>query len=186
MKFSLLCVPCSNWWFYVLHCIINGHSSGYTATRWINIHMDRFCAAFRLFTREFLRFIDKETKSELQQINDQCFDLQFTCKNSNWATISELMLSFMPPIKQMIRSLSNREKISYDRSPRPVCSITIGTKPNIFRHVAWICLLKLKFYEKRIHWNGLEIQWLCASMRNIIPLNFYTIVSISWLESWLH
>lgn len=88
-----------------------------------------------------------------------CFGLWFTCKNSNWATISELMLSLIPPIKQMIRSLSNREKISYDRSPRPVCSITIGTKPNIFRHDAWICLLKPKFYGRKssTKWNA---NWL--------------------------
>lgn len=133
---AVFCLPCGDWWFYILHSVINGHASGNTATRRVNVHVDWFCAALRLF--EFKEKSHFTHNSRSKSLYSQHY---FTCKKSNWATISELILSLMPPIKQMIRSFSKREKISYDRSPRPVCSITIGTKPNIFLHVVWICRL---------------------------------------------
>lgn len=131
----MLYLPSSDWGLYVLHGIVNGHPSGNTSSRRIDVHVNWFCATLRLNKNQIINY-SKQTIAVF---------LDFTCRNSNWATISELILSLMPPIKQMILSLSNREKISYERSPRPVCSITIGTRPNIFRHVVWICRLRPKF-----------------------------------------
>src|SRR5579872_2759346 len=49
-------------------------------------------------------------------------------RNSNCAMTRFARLSSMPPPTNTIRSFNRREKISYARSPRAVCSTTIGTK----------------------------------------------------------
>lgn len=126
-------LPCSDWWFDILHGIIDGHTSGNTSARWINVHMNWFYTTFRLQEFQKKHQMDYKCKLTVRKMNKF-----HTWRNSNWATINELILSLTPPIKQIIRSFSNREKISYDRSPRPVCSITIGTNPNRFLLVLWI------------------------------------------------
>lgn len=113
-------LPCSDWWFNVLHCVVDSHASSYTSSRRIDVHMNWFGTAFRLCKR----LPDKS-------VNKRHGQQSLTCKNNNCATINELMLSLTPPIKQIMRSFKSREKISYDLSPRPVCSITIGTKPKL-------------------------------------------------------
>src|SRR4029453_1754191 len=49
-------------------------------------------------------------------------------RNSIWAMTRLASSSSMNVGRKMIRSLSSREKISKARSPRGVCSITIGTR----------------------------------------------------------
>jgi hypothetical protein len=49
-------------------------------------------------------------------------------KNNNWAQTKADISSVTGPTKKIIRSLSNLEKISKARSPRLVCSTTMGTK----------------------------------------------------------
>src|SRR6185436_3979478 len=49
-------------------------------------------------------------------------------RNSIWAMTRLASSSSMKVGRKMIRSLSSREKISKARSPRGVCSITIGTR----------------------------------------------------------
>ena len=51
-------------------------------------------------------------------------------RNSSWAQISAAMPSSTGPVRKMIRSFSRREKMSKARSPRLVCSTTIGTRPS--------------------------------------------------------
>ena len=51
-----------------------------------------------------------------------------------WAQISADMPSSTGPLRKMIRSFSRREKMSKARSPRLVCSTTIGTRLSM---VAW-------------------------------------------------
>src|SRR5256885_2291874 len=49
-------------------------------------------------------------------------------RNSIWAMTRLASSSSMNVGRKMIRSLSRREKMSKARSPRGVCSITIGTR----------------------------------------------------------
>src|SRR5678815_6189644 len=49
-------------------------------------------------------------------------------RNSIWAMTRLASSSSMNVGRKMIRSLSSREKMSKARSPRGVCSITIGTR----------------------------------------------------------
>src|SRR6185436_13515818 len=49
-------------------------------------------------------------------------------RNSIWAMTRLASSSSMNVGRKMIRSLSNREKMSNARSPRGVCSMTIGTR----------------------------------------------------------
>lgn len=57
------------------------------------------------------------------------FDCSSASKKSSWATVKADSASRIGPYIIMTLSLNRREKISYDRSPRPVCSMTIGTRP---------------------------------------------------------
>src|SRR5215470_16902524 len=50
-------------------------------------------------------------------------------RNSIWAITRFASSSSMKVGRKMIRSLSRREKMSNARSPRGVCSTTIGTRP---------------------------------------------------------
>lgn len=134
-------LPCSYWWLHVLHCIVDRHTSCNAPTRRIYIHVNWFCATFRLNplhirNKKFKKFKQIITKNPCNH-----FTSVHTWRNSNWATISELILSLIPPIRQIIRSFNNLEKMSYDRSPRPVCSTTIGTRPS----KSWrdVCIFRL-------------------------------------------
>ena len=49
-------------------------------------------------------------------------------RNNSWAVIRLAVWSFTSPWRHMIRSRSRREKISNDRSPSVVLSMTTGTK----------------------------------------------------------
>src|SRR5437868_15127868 len=49
-------------------------------------------------------------------------------RKSNCATTSVDTPSSIPPVMKTIRSLRRREKMSYARSPRLVCSTTMGTR----------------------------------------------------------
>ncbi len=61
-------------------------------------------------------------------------------RNSNWATISEAMLSSTWPVTNTIRSRNRRLKMSKLRSPRLVCSTTTGTSaPVTGSRVNWPC-----------------------------------------------
>ena len=47
-------------------------------------------------------------------------------RNSSWAMMMLAMSSLTAVPRKMIRSLSSREKMSQPRSPRWVCSMTVG------------------------------------------------------------
>lgn len=49
-------------------------------------------------------------------------------RNRSEATTTAAVASSIGPFMQMMRSFRRREKMSYARSPRLVCSTTIGTK----------------------------------------------------------
>ena len=49
-------------------------------------------------------------------------------KNKNWAHMTLATASLTSPVKKIILSYNNLEKISYERSPLLVCSTTIGIK----------------------------------------------------------
>ena len=48
-------------------------------------------------------------------------------KNNSWADTIEATVSLIGPVKNIIRSLRSLLKVSYERSPLDVCSMTIGT-----------------------------------------------------------
>ena len=56
------------------------------------------------------------------------FDGFSLSRNSSCATISEAMWSSTSPVMKTMRSRSRRLKMSKLRSPRLVCSTTIGTR----------------------------------------------------------
>jgi hypothetical protein len=49
-------------------------------------------------------------------------------RKSSWAQIRLAIPSSTGPVRKMIRSFNRREKMSNARSPRLVCSTTIGTR----------------------------------------------------------
>lgn len=166
-------LPSSNRWLYVLHRIINGHASSDTASGWIDVHVNRLRAAFRLKLRRVF-FVWK-------RIGDELATQSLTWRNNNWATINELTVSSTPPIRQMIRSFSRREKISYDRSPRPVCSTTIGTKLRFLATV--VCKADLLW---RRHWKWKIRSEYSTQLLNCIAFTVMPIDVIDFLANILN
>lgn len=67
----------------------------------------------------------------------------------------------------MILSFRSREKMSYARSPLPVCSTTIGTRP---RFLFWTFIWKLEDYSMIPEWN-IMLHTLWLNKRFVICLN---------------
>lgn len=69
----------------------------------------------------------------------------------------------------IILSFRSREKMSYARSPLPVCSTTIGTRP---RFLFWTFIWKLEDYSMIPEWN-IMLHTLWLNKRFVICLNIF-------------
>ena len=69
-------------------------------------------------------------------------------KNNSCAQTREETSSLTSPVRKIILSFSRREKISKERSPLEVCSITIGTKVLLYISKGLLSVITASLFQK--------------------------------------
>src|ERR671918_840143 len=76
-------------------------------------------------------------------------------RNSIWAITRFASSSSMNVGRKMIRSLSRREKMSKARSPRGVCSITMGTRAIVLSFSRFMSFMDLRLADQELEGHAL-------------------------------